>query len=347
MNSRNNFPQYHGFLVIDKPAGITSFDVVARIRKIFRTRRVGHTGTLDPQATGLMIVCLGSAARLAEYLSASSKTYRAGIAFGLTTSTQDVWGETLTTTPQRAAELTASDIASVLTQFTGDIMQVPPMVSALHHEGRRLYDLAREGIEVERAARPVHISRLHLDHFMPGQNGVVPEGMFTITCSSGTYIRALANDIGEALGCGAAMSSLRRTEVGSSSGYHFELTDAYTLDTLADYADCQPERLQDCLLPLVRAVEGWKTARLTPDQERLSRQGRFIAPEEFAWDTAMPEIGEQCALLTGDGEGLVAIAELRSGVEGAEGAAAEAHIRPTKVLVTEEPTAVVSGAGQE
>ncbi len=354
MNSRTNLPQPHGFVVIDKPAGITSHDVVARIRRIFRTKRVGHTGTLDPQATGIMVVCLGTATRLAEYLSASSKTYRAGITFGITTSTQDIWGDTLTETP--ADHLTAEQVELALPALRGDILQVPPMVSALHHEGRRLYDLAREGVEVERDARPIHVSCLDLVSFVPGPK---PEAVIDVSCSAGAYIRTIAHDIGHSLGCGAAMSSLRRTEVGSVGGYHFGLGDAYTLDTLKDLAESEPLRLLDCLLPLTDAVVGWQSAKLTPEQVLLTRQGRFLDPTLINWDSgAPPPVGQRCALLSSDGETLVAIAEIRikseseadaeEENEAEDGKTAETgpYVRPLKVLVTEERASEKTGDGK-
>lgn len=211
-----------GVLVIDKPAGITSHDVVDRLRRVLGTKRIGHAGTLDPMATGVLALCVDSATRVMETLSASTKEYVAGVRFGLTTDTLDTTGQTTGETD--ASSLTAEQVEAQLPAFRGAILQVPPMVSARHHQGRRLYDLAREGIEVEREARPVTISRLELTAFTPGST---PEAVLEIECSAGTYIRTLAADLGAAVGVGAAMSALRRTRSGS-----FALADALPLDAV-------------------------------------------------------------------------------------------------------------------
>ncbi len=215
-------PAAGGVLVIDKPAGITSHDVVDRLRRVLGTKRIGHAGTLDPMATGVLALCIDSATRVMETLSASTKEYVAGVRFGLTTDTLDTTG--LTTGEADASGLTAEQVEARLPAFRGLVLQVPPMVSARHHQGRRLYDLAREGVEVEREARPITISRLELTSFEPGP---VPEAVLEIECSAGTYIRTLASDLGAAVGVGAAMSALRRTRSGS-----FTLADALPLEAV-------------------------------------------------------------------------------------------------------------------
>src|SRR6185436_17123998 len=198
----------HGFLNIDKPPGMTSHDVVARVRRLARQKRVGHAGTLDPAATGVLVVALGLATRLVEYIQeATTKRYRAVIRLGATTTTDDAEGEVLATAPVPALDPLA--IETLLDQFRGQIAQVPPMYAALHHEGRRLHELARAGIVVERAARAVTIEQLDVLDWSP------PVLVVDVMCSKGTYIRSLARDLGQVLGCGGHLKALKRTAVGT------------------------------------------------------------------------------------------------------------------------------------
>ncbi len=262
----------HGIVVVDKAAGVTSHDVVAAARKLFRTKRVGHTGTLDPDATGVLVLCLGNATRLAEYLSAARKHYVAQFVFGVETTTQDASGQI--TAQSDAAHITEDTIRGLLTGFRGTIKQVPPMVSALHHEGQRLYDLARQGITVEREARTLHIDELELTGFAPGTH---PTATLEITCSTGTYIRSLAADIGTAAGVGGMMQTLRRTWVGKrldETDRPFALANAYTLDALRERA--QAGTLADVILPIAAAVSGWPQVCLTEPQTANIRMGRFV-----------------------------------------------------------------------
>lgn len=214
----------NGVLVIDKPAGFTSFDVIAVVRRLTGQRKTGHTGTLDPNATGVLPVLLGTATKAQDILPDHDKSYTAGFQLGLQTDTLDIWGKTLR---QELTHVSEEDIARALERFRGDIMQVPPMVSAVKKDGRRLYELARKGIEVERAARPVHIDRLDLVCFDP----VSQSGVLDIVCSRGTYVRALIDDLGRELGACAAMNALRRTAACS-----FTLDDSLTLDQLGTLA---------------------------------------------------------------------------------------------------------------
>jgi tRNA pseudouridine55 synthase len=192
----------NGFVVMDKPEGVTSFKAAAMLRRILGERKVGHTGTLDPMATGVLPVALGRAARFIDYLPDSGKAYTARLRFGITTDTLDITGKVLTETDARVTE---SDVLALLPRFTGEIEQVPPMYSAVSVGGQRLYDLARKGIEVERQARKVTIGSLELT----GVSG--EEFEIAVSCSKGTYIRTLIADLGEAMGCGAVMTALRRT----------------------------------------------------------------------------------------------------------------------------------------
>jgi tRNA pseudouridine55 synthase len=201
-----------GVIVVDKPAGMTSHDVVDEIRRRFKMKRVGHAGTLDPDATGVLVLGLGKATKLLTYAAASEKSYAAGAHFGVVTSTQDASGEEVQR--EDASSLTEYDIARALEGLRGDIEQVPPMVSAVRVGGERLYRRARRGEEVEREARNVHVARFDIVGFVPGDT---PEGRFEITCSAGTYVRTLIHDLGAAVGTGAHMTTLRRTRASGFS----------------------------------------------------------------------------------------------------------------------------------
>lgn len=214
-----------GFVLVDKSSGWTSHDVVAKARRLFEMKKIGHAGTLDPMATGLVILGLGKATRLMRFVQDLPKTYVATAQFGVATDSLDADGAILSREPMDVGE---QDLASVLPRFTGKIMQVPPMVSAIRVEGRRLYDLARRGEEVERAARPVHVHSIEILDFAPG---AYPEVTIEVTCGSGTYIRSLADDLAAALGGRAHLTALRRTRNG---GHRVE--DAHTLEVLEGLA---------------------------------------------------------------------------------------------------------------
>jgi tRNA pseudouridine55 synthase len=298
----------HGFLNIDKPAGITSHDVVAYIRRAARQKRVGHAGTLDPGATGVLVVALGNATRLIEYVQeATSKRYRATVRLGLTTTTDDAEGQVLET--RAVPSLGVAAIEQALESFRGTISQVPPMYAALHHEGRRLHELAREGIVVERAARPVTIERLELLDWSP------PLLTLDVMCSKGTYIRSLARDLGEALGCGAHLEALRRTAVGT-----FLVEDAIPLDRVTEWqgnrvtgeagnGDVSPSpphplTLSTALLPPEIAVADWPAVTLDLEATRRVRNGMALVLEGIDADRARahgPD-GLLLALLVRDGD---------------------------------------------
>ena len=234
-----------GILVIDKPAGMTSHDVVNRVRRILKTKRVGHTGTLDPFATGVMVVLVGKATRLAQFIDKDDKEYEAVIRFGFETDTGDKTGLRTADCGSRIEEIAErlrdTDWTKVLQQFRGEISQTPPMYSAKKVEGKKLYELARQGIEIERRAVSVNIGHLEvLDEEI--MDSLV---RIRVTCSAGTYIRTLAEDIGRAIGTGAHLEELRRTASG-----RFTLNDATTLEDLMDRDE--PASL---LLPIRTAVE--------------------------------------------------------------------------------------------
>lgn len=211
-----------GVLIIDKPAGWTSHDVVAKVRRLLGERRVGHAGTLDPMATGVLPVFAGRATRAISFVSDGGKEYIAGLKLGVITDTQDTTGTVLEERPVTAAR---ADLEAVLPQFRGDLLQIPPMYSALKRNGKKLYELARAGQEVTRAPRPISIDALELQQSSP--SGEQHSYLLRVRCSKGTYIRTLCHDIGQALGCGGTMCSLRRTW---AAGFH--LDQAVTLDVL-------------------------------------------------------------------------------------------------------------------
>ncbi|MBR1690991.1 MAG: tRNA pseudouridine(55) synthase TruB [Oscillibacter sp.] len=213
-----------GILIIDKPAGWTSMDVCAKLRGVFREKRVGHGGTLDPMATGVLPIFVGQATRAVEFAENGQKEYVAGLRLGQVTNTQDIWGETLEIHP---VSLTAEQVASALAAFRGDIAQVPPMYSAVKVRGKKLYELARKGVEVERAARPVTIYELEL----LSQESET-DYLLRCRCSKGTYLRTLCHDLGAALGCGGTLYSLRRTMAAG-----FPLSAAVTLEEVQEQGE--------------------------------------------------------------------------------------------------------------
>ena len=251
-----------GVLVIDKPAGMTSHDVVDVVRKRFKTKKVGHAGTLDPDATGLLLVGVGKATRFLAYAQDASKRYRATARFGATTSTQDASGEVLAT---RQCTFSQDELGRALEKFTGAIEQVPPMVSAVKVDGERLHVKARRGETVERAARPVTIYEVELVAFTDADP---PEAELDVRCSSGTYVRTLINDVGDALGCGAHMTTLRRTETGG-----FSLDEATILDDIG----------AEHLLPLSEAVRVLPSLDLTDEHAKDVSFGRTL-PAALAGD---------------------------------------------------------------
>lgn len=247
----------NGILLIDKPEGWTSHDVVAKLRGVLRERRAGHSGTLDPMATGLLVLFFGRATRAVEFAEADVKEYRAGIRFGVTTDTQDITGRVLS---EADADFTAEQLDEVLQRFRGDILQLPPMYSAIKVGGKKLYEIARRGGEVERKAREVHIFSLEREI---GPSGEV---FLSVRCSKGTYIRTLCHDIGQALGCGASMSSLRRTRAGA-----FHVAQAYGIEQVQSAYDSG--RAESLLLPVDTLFSECGSFELSDKQEKCLRNG--------------------------------------------------------------------------
>ncbi|RPI34885.1 MAG: tRNA pseudouridine(55) synthase TruB [Chloroflexota bacterium] len=277
-----------GVLVVDKPVGLTSHDVVQIIRRGTGIRRAGHTGTLDPRASGVLVVLIGPAVRLSEYVSASDKRYQATIRLGSSTDTYDAEGRVTGSAP--VENITEDQFEGILDQFVGEIEQVPPPYSAIKIQGRKAYEMAREGEEVSLEPRKINVYSLELLEWAP------PEAVIDVFCSSGTYVRSLANDVGNALGCGAHLVGLRRTKSG-----RFTLRDAVPL-----------RRLQESfiagdwykyLIPAAEALADWPMIELDGDQVELIRHGHRIPAQganQQGWARGVSEQGDLVALLEVD-----------------------------------------------
>ena len=250
----------NGILIVDKPAGWTSQDVVAKLRGVFHEKRIGHGGTLDPMATGVLPVFVGRATRAVEFFEHADKTYLAALRPGIVTDTQDSTGTVL---EHREAQVTETQLAAVLPQFLGPQEQLPPMYSAVKIGGKKLYELARAGKEVERRPRGITIFSLDLC----GREE--EDFLLRVHCSKGTYVRTLCHDIGAALGCGACMSALRRVQAGA-----YEITQAVPLEEIV--YEAAPERLR---LPVDSLFAGLPALTLAPWQEKKCRNGAAFAAE--------------------------------------------------------------------
>jgi tRNA pseudouridine55 synthase len=280
----------NGLLIIDKPSGLTSHDVVQRVRRTLRTRRVGHAGTLDPMATGVLLVAVGDCTRLVEFLMQGEKSYQAVLKLGETTDTQDSEGEVLERKP--LGNLGGGDIHQAAQRLTGTIHQLPPMYSALKRDGVPLYRLARQGIEVERSAREIVIHRLEIVEVH------LPFVTLDVVCSKGTYIRTLCHDLGEILGTGAHMTSLRRT---ACSG--FSTAEAHPLDRLV----AEGTEASTRLLTLLQAMRAYP--RLSLDQIGIDRLRNGIPPEGSSVSGVLPETGALVGLTWGEELRAVALFE--------------------------------------
>lgn len=252
-----------GILLLDKPLGLSSNHALQRVKRLYDARKAGHTGSLDPLADGMLPICFGDATKVSAYLLDADKYYRFRVRLGRVTTTGDAEGETVSEHPVEGID--ASRIEAALAQFRGAIEQLPPMYSALKHQGKRLYELAREGIEVARELRPVTIHRLEL--------GAVdlPEFELTVHCSKGTYVRTLAEDIGSVLGCGAHVAALRRTGVGPYTAFPM-----HTLEALEQLAEQGMPALDALLLPVDTALGDWPAVRVSADSAFYLRQGQAV-----------------------------------------------------------------------
>lgn len=280
-----------GILIIDKPVGPTSHDVVSSVRKILKEKKVGHTGTLDPAATGVLPLVLGKATKLARYVTGGNKRYLATLKLGVSTDTLDAEG---TVTAEKPVDVTEEQVRAAVAKFVGAIDQVPPMYSAKKIEGQRLYELARQGVTVEREAKRVTIFSCDVLEVK------LPEVTIDVLCSAGTYVRVLAADIGDALGCGAHLNMLRRTAAGS-----FTIDDAVSLEALAD----DPSLARTRLLPLSRALADLPSIALPVGVVKMVTNGYQLCVANLrALDTPNFAEGASVALVS-DGGDLVAVAE--------------------------------------
>ncbi len=256
-----------GILVLDKPIGFSSNQVLQIVKRLYCAAKAGHTGSLDPLATGVLPLCFGEATKFSQYLLDADKAYESTFVLGTTTDTDDAEGRIIEI--RDASDLTEVDVVAALKQFEGEIEQIPSMFSAIKKDGQPLYKLARQGLEVERNPRQVVISKLELRAFRGGKQ---PEADIYLECSKGTYVRSLANDLGRTLGCGAFVSALRRTRAGP-----FSIGDSLALDTLEvlkDTSDLQV--IDDCLLPADAALGALPLVRLSESGGFYMRQGQPV-----------------------------------------------------------------------
>ena len=250
----------NGILLIDKQPDWTSNDVVAKLKGILHQRRIGHSGTLDPMATGLLVVFVGRATRAVEFAEGHDKRYIAGLRLGITTDTQDITGTVL---EEKGVTVTREELEQALAGFRGEIQQIPPMYSAIKHDGRRLYDIARKGGEVERKPRAITIHEIQV---IGQQDG---DWLLDVRCSKGTYVRTLCHDLGQALGCGGCMSSLRRVEAG-----RFSVDQAVTLFQVQQMADVG--RVEELLLPVDSLFQEYPRCTASASQEKKIRCGNQV-----------------------------------------------------------------------
>jgi len=276
-----------GLLLIDKPEGPSSFEVVRRVRRALKVRKAGHAGTLDPFATGLLLLCLGEATKLVPFLMPEPKTYRAKVKLGEETDTQDPTGQVIATSRELPR---AEQVLEAAARFLGEIEQTPPMYSALHHQGERLYRLARRGETVAVKPRRVTIYELQVEEV------ALPLVTLTVTCSQGTYIRTLAADLGRALGCGGHLAALRRLAVGP-----FRVEQALTLEAMGELTR---EEVASRIIPLADCLPGFKALTVGPEEAEGLRQGRALP-----WGRNNLTPGERVRVLAEND--LLAVAEVR------------------------------------
>lgn len=292
----------NGIINVLKPPGMSSHQVVAHLRRLLNTKRIGHGGTLDPGASGVLPILVGSATRLSDYLLDYDKTYVAELTLGIATDTQDASGET--TGLNTDFQITPLQLADVLASFQGSIWQTPPMASAVRVGGKRLYELQRQGISVERPPRQVQVHSINIMAIWhEGDSlGFGTRVLLRIACSKGTYIRTLGHDIGEKLGVGAHVSFLTRV---SSGPFHSE--QAHTLEEIAQLAS---EDNLAFLLPMQAALPHWVQVKVHPLVEERIKNGNYILPEHLLDVPSQLTVGDDVALLSLEGE-LLALAEIR------------------------------------
>jgi tRNA pseudouridine55 synthase len=294
----------NGFLLIDKPEGITSFGVVSRVRKILGIKKVGHCGTLDPQATGLLIICLGKATKLAQFVSKQNKEYLAEITLGYVSTTLDRDGELTAHSPE--TKPTLEEILTLLTEFTGDIEQVAPAYSAVKHQGQPLYKYARKNQSVEEKIRHVHVSEINITAYE------YPHLCIEVICSSGTYIRSIAHDLGQRLNCGGYISKLRRAAIG-----RWRLESAIRLDELEERLGTTVDgaidvtRFSEAYVPIENMLEIPTLRVLEPRTAQVLKGVPIRIQDVFQHDEPL-DLGQLVAVRAMDGE-LLAIGRMRCG----------------------------------
>ena len=263
-----------GILIVNKPRGMTSHDVVSRIRRLFGTRQVGHTGTLDPDAEGVLPILIGRATKLSDILTAETKRYKARVRLGIETDTYDASGTVIKTVEPKVSR---EEIILTAERFLGKQNQIPPMYSAIKQGGKKLYELARKGVEIERPAREITIYSLTCEEF----NSDLSSFSMTVECSKGTYIRSLCHDLGKALGCGAHMEGLVRTASGS-----FTLENAYTLEEIAECIE--NETAENLLISICDALSAYPEIVVSEENAQTIRNGLRLRSEQLTKDN-LPE----------------------------------------------------------
>lgn len=263
---------YHGVINVYKEPGFTSFDVVAKLRGILRQKKIGHTGTLDPEAEGVLVVCLGKATKLCEILTDKDKSYEATLLLGKTTDTEDSTGNVLS---EHEVTVSEQEVVAVIQSFVGEYDQVPPMYSAIKVNGKKLYELARQGIEIERTPRHVVIHRIEV------LEADLPYVTFKVSCGKGTYIRSLCRDIGEKLGCGGIMDRLVRDSVNAvETGMVFTKEQALTLNTIEELA--HSDQLERYILPVDSLFPNLEKRTVTPEGNKKLYNGNLLTERDFA-----------------------------------------------------------------
>lgn len=302
-----------GILVVDKPTGPTSFDVVKRLRALGRGKKAGHLGTLDPMATGVLPVCLGEATKIASFIVEGEKAYEATVRLGVETDSYDAVGKTVATVD--ASGLDRDRVLAAVRSFEGEYWQTPPMFSAAKVGGKRLYELARKGEEVERRPRKVRIPAIELLSFEPGP---VATAAIRLRCSKGTYVRSIAHELGEALGVGGHLSALRRL-----AAEPFRIERAVPLDQLLAWAKEDPARIEAHLVPMAEALAAYREIRLDDERARKVAYGMALGSRDLAACGAGPIAAEERVKVVDRTGRLLAVAEHRDGA-----------LRYARVLVT-------------
>lgn len=283
---------YNGIINVYKESGFTSFDVVAKLRGILKQKKIGHTGTLDPDAEGVLVVCLGKATRLCDILTDKDKSYTATLLLGRTTDTEDSSGKLLT---ENEVNVTEEEVTNAIRSFVGEYDQIPPMYSAIKVNGKKLYELAREGIEIERTPRRVAIHKIDIISME------LPYVTFRVSCGKGTYIRSLCRDIGEKLGCGGIMDKLVRDSVNATeTGKIFSLQDSLTLKQIE--AMVENGQFEQCIIPVDQMFPKLAGYRVNENGNKKLYNGNLLVSMDFTAEYMKEEDGKKCLVYDKDGQ---------------------------------------------